>query len=222
VKKVVTARRPAEVADDERRTDTRERVLAVARRHFAEHTFSGTSLRAIQREVNVNPATIHYYFGSKETLYQAVISQFLDGIQAERLARLEQVPANVKGRERLERLLHAYLAPHLELATTPAGLEYARILAYVQVSDWDAATSIFDTAVTPVRRKFADALSPLFPQASRRRIYEVLAMAVAHMAHQPVRLGNRSLEPGVMAGAIADAVAYTASGFERLCGPLAD
>ena len=100
VKKSTTIAHAAET--DERRTDTRERVLKVAARHFAEHSFSGTSLRAIQREVKVNPATVHYYFGSKEALYQAVIGEFLDRIQAERLARLQQVPANLSGRERLE------------------------------------------------------------------------------------------------------------------------
>lgn len=222
MKKTAAAQKSPDVSGDERRTDTRARVLEVATRHFAEHSFSGTSLRAIQREVKVNPATIHYYFGTKEALYQAVIGRHLEQIQAERLARLAQVPANLSGRERLERLLHGYLAPHLELATTPAGYDYARILAYVQVSLRDAAAEMFDEAVASVRKRYADALEPLFPQAAKRRIYEVLAMAVAHMATAPIRLGEASLEPGRMAAAIADTVAYTASGFERLCGPIAE
>lgn len=207
---------------DERRTDTRDRVLEVAARHFAEHSFQGTSLRAIQREVGVNPATVHYHFGAKEDLYQAVIAQFLERIQADRMARLEQIPGNLTGRERLERLLHGYLAPHLELATTPAGYNYARILAYVQVDVRDAATDMFDAAVGPVRARYAEALAPIFPDATQRRILEVLAMTVAHMAMVPIRLGPKSLQPGRMSTAIADAVAYTAVGFERLCGPLAD
>lgn len=222
MKKIEAARATTDPTGGEPRTDTRERVLQVATRHFAEHSFSGTSLRAIQREVKVNPATVHYYFGSKEALYQAVISRHVERIQAERMARLAQVPANLGGRERLERLLHGYLAPHLELAATPAGYDYARILAYVQVSVRDAAAEMFDAAVGSVRKHYAEALKPLFPQASKGRIYEVLAMAVAHMAMVPIRLGEQSLQPGRMAAAIADAVAYTASGFERLCGPIAE
>ena len=206
---------------EERRPDTRARVLKVAARHFAEHGFAGTSLRAIQREVKVNPATVHYYFGTKEALYQEVISRFLDRIQTERLARLADIPANLTGRERLERLLHAYLAPHLELATTPDGYDYARILASVQVSVWDAGTELFDAAVRPVRKRYVDALHPLFPEVSRRRIYELLRMAVAHMAIAPIRLGERSLDPLSMSKAIGDTVAYAAAGFERLCGPIA-
>jgi TetR/AcrR family transcriptional regulator, regulator of cefoperazone and chloramphenicol sensitivity len=217
------AARAADTDDrDDRRTDTRNRVLEVAARHFAEHSFQGTSLRAIQREVGVNPATVHYHFGTKEDLYQAVIAQFLDRIQAERLARFDKIPGDVSGRARLERLLLNYLAPHLELATTPAGYNYARILAYVQVDVRDAATDMFDEAVGAVRTRYAQALAALFPEAPERRIYEVLAMSVAHMAMVPIRLGEKSLQPGRMARAIADAVAYTSAGFERLCGPLAE
>jgi len=208
-------------AGDERRTDTRDRVLEVAARHFAEHSFSGTSLRAIQREVGVNPATVHYHFGTKEALYQAVIAQFLDKIQAERTARLARIPADLTGRARLERLLQAYLSPHLELATTPAGYNYARILAYVQATVRDAATDLFDLAVTPVRKQFADALAPLFPEAPKKRIYELLAMAVADMAMVPIRLGEASLDKRRMAAATSDCVAYAAAGFVQLCGPIA-
>jgi AcrR family transcriptional regulator len=215
-----TADAPNASPGDDRRSDTRDRVIEVAARHFAEHSFSGTSLRAIQREVGVNPATVHYHFGTKEALYQAVIAQYLDRIQAERLSRLARIAPEVTGRARLEQLLRAYLAPHLEVASTPAGYNYARILAFVQANQRDAATDMFDAAVAPVRNQFADAFAPLFPEAQRRRIYEVLAMSVAVMAMAPIRLAERSLDPKRMATAIDDCVAYTASGFEQLCGPL--
>lgn len=219
--RAAAAKRGNSVQSDDRGAATRNRVLEAAARHFAEHTFSGTSLRAIQREVGVNPATIHYYFGAKEALYQAVISPPLEHIQAERVARLRRIPEKLAGRARLERLLHAYLGPHLEFATTPSGYDYARILAFVQVSGRDAAAELFDLAVAPVRKEFANALAPLFPQAPKRRMYEALAMAVADMAMVPIRLADKSLDKRRMALATEDCVAYAAGGFERLCGPIA-
>lgn len=212
----------AEQPADLRRTDTRDRLLEVAAHHFAEHSYKGASLRAIQRELGVNPATIHYHFGSKADVYQAVIAQFLDAIQTERLTRLAGIPANVTGRARLEALMRSYLAPHLEVASSPAGYNYARILAMVQVTVRDEATDMFDAAVGPVRTRFAEALAPLFPDTPLRRIYEVLAMAVGHMAMAPIRLGKASLNRKRMAEAIEDAVAYTSTGFEALCGPARD
>lgn len=207
---------------DQRRPDgTRKLVLDVAARHFAEHDYSGTSLRAIQREVGVNPATVHYHFGSKDALYRAVIVRSLDLIQHQRLDRLKKVPANLVGRARLEGILLAYLSPHLEHATTPSGYSYARILALVHAHVRDAANDIFDAAVAPVRAEFVAALRPVFPDATLQRISDVLAMAVSNMAMVPIGLSDKSLNAERMARATADCVAYTAAGFEQLCGPIA-
>src|SRR3546814_3944705 len=70
-------------------TSVRDKLIAVAAFHFAEHGLLGASQRAIQREVGVNPGAAHYYFGSKEALYLAVIDDFLQRSQAERLANLQ-------------------------------------------------------------------------------------------------------------------------------------
>src|SRR5687768_16326478 len=80
------------------RLDTRRRLVEVAARHFAGLGFEGVSQRAIQREVGVNPATAHYYFGSKEALYRAVLERYLGEIQAQRDAALPRARA-VSGAE---------------------------------------------------------------------------------------------------------------------------
>ncbi|HEY2550300.1 MAG TPA: TetR family transcriptional regulator [Streptosporangiaceae bacterium] len=49
--------------------DTREAILAVARRGFATRGFEATSLRAIAAEAGVDPALIIHYFGSKAGLF---------------------------------------------------------------------------------------------------------------------------------------------------------
>ena len=40
-------------------SDSRELILATARRLFAEHGFDGTSLRQVAREAEVDPAMVH-------------------------------------------------------------------------------------------------------------------------------------------------------------------
>jgi AcrR family transcriptional regulator len=47
------------------------RILAAARDEFATHGWAGTTLRAIARTADVDPALIYHYFGSKETLLDA-------------------------------------------------------------------------------------------------------------------------------------------------------
>ncbi|CAN7401057.1 TetR family transcriptional regulator [Mycolicibacterium frederiksbergense] len=47
------------------------RILAAAREQFAQHGWAGTTLRAIARVADVDPALIYHYFGSKEALLDA-------------------------------------------------------------------------------------------------------------------------------------------------------
>lgn len=51
--------------------DTREAILAVARRRFATRGYEATSLRGIATEAGVDPALLIHYFGTKEGLFVA-------------------------------------------------------------------------------------------------------------------------------------------------------
>jgi len=47
-------------------------IISVAERLFAEKGFSGTSIRDISQEADINVSMISYYFGSKEKLIEAL------------------------------------------------------------------------------------------------------------------------------------------------------
>lgn len=57
--------------------DLRERLLDVAVECFAHHGIATATLREIAGEAGVNPALVHYYFGDKAQLQQAVIVERL-------------------------------------------------------------------------------------------------------------------------------------------------
>jgi AcrR family transcriptional regulator len=61
------------------------RILAAARDHFAANGWAGTTLRAIARSADVDPALIYHYFGSKEALLDAATTppqRWLDSVAA--------------------------------------------------------------------------------------------------------------------------------------------
>jgi AcrR family transcriptional regulator len=47
------------------------RIMEAARDEFAEHGWAGTTIRAVARAADVDPALVYHYFGSKEGLLDA-------------------------------------------------------------------------------------------------------------------------------------------------------
>ena len=72
-----------------RSADTRDALLDAAGRLFAEHGATGVSLRRVASEAGVTPAMVHYYFGGKLGLYDAMLERTF-GPVIERVSALAQ------------------------------------------------------------------------------------------------------------------------------------
>lgn len=59
-------------------TDTREEILAAARSLFAEQGYDATSLRAVARAADVDPALVHHYFDGKADLFASSFALPID------------------------------------------------------------------------------------------------------------------------------------------------
>ncbi|GAA5082227.1 TetR family transcriptional regulator [Nocardia iowensis] len=83
------------------KTDTREVLLATARRRFAEAGYDKTTVREIAAAAGVDPALIRHYFGSKADLFRAtmgwpfepaeIAARITDGDPSETAERLTRV-----------------------------------------------------------------------------------------------------------------------------------
>ena len=95
--------------------DTRSRFVEVARRHFAERGFDGTSIATIAQELGLTKQALLHHFGSKERLYGEVLQQISDGVIAElnELAESSEDP-----HEALETLLVERIAGRLDQSDT--------------------------------------------------------------------------------------------------------
>lgn len=89
---------PASTPDRRRDAQrTREDILNVARREFAERGYSGARVDDIADRTRTTKRMIYYYFGSKEQLFEAVLEQAYSEIRAAeqelRLDHLDPVTA---------------------------------------------------------------------------------------------------------------------------------
>ena len=67
---------------DNRRTDTRDRIVAVALRLFSDQGYAATSLREIADELGVTKAALYFHFKTKEDILAAILRGRLDAINA--------------------------------------------------------------------------------------------------------------------------------------------
>jgi AcrR family transcriptional regulator len=95
--------------------DTRDKILTAAARLFAAPDAGAASLRAIARAAGVNSALIHYHFGSREGLFEAVILEALRPVQERRGAMIEALQA--KGQPSAEDLARLFVEPLLASTT---------------------------------------------------------------------------------------------------------
>jgi AcrR family transcriptional regulator len=111
--------------------DTKSRIIDAAEVLFMEHGFEATSLRSLTAAAGVNLAAVNYHFGSKEDLFQAVLTRRLDPMNLERIELLDRMERESGGRPiSCERILSAMLIPALRLARDErrGGKNFLRLL----------------------------------------------------------------------------------------------
>lgn len=73
--------------------ETRENILEVATREFADKGLDGARVDEIAEKTNSSKRMIYYYFGGKDELYRAVLEQAYNHIRAqEQDAHFEDLP----------------------------------------------------------------------------------------------------------------------------------
>ena len=81
-----TSERPRGRPLDTKQQNLKTEILNSAEVLFAEHGYAATSIRRIADQVGVNPALIHYYFGNKRALLQAVMEHSIEPLRHALLA----------------------------------------------------------------------------------------------------------------------------------------
>lgn len=98
-------------------SEIRDRLLEIALREFSAHGFRGVSVTTIAKEAGATPAMVHYYFGNKQGLYEAVLQHALGPILARLQAATEHPPED---EDLLPRFIHGYMRLLAENPAVPS------------------------------------------------------------------------------------------------------
>ena len=161
-----TRRRRSGPTGDATASARRNGILQAAERLFAEHGYHGVSIRDIAVAAGVPLALVGYYFGPKAQLYQTIFRERA-GYIAERLRILAEARRNAPPERLLEEIAKAFVLPVLDLAATPDGRVFLRLLARGMneqlAEDQPVIRELFD----PLANAFIDAIAAAQPGVRR-------------------------------------------------------
>jgi len=166
--------------------DAAESLLDAAEAQFSENGFHGTTTRAIAAGAGVNAALLHYYFGSKEQLFETVVERRAAEINGRRRALLRVLLAKTP-KPLLEDLLEAFLRPTIEFGhdTTRDGQRYARLLVHVAAGTDERSRRLTAQNYNAIAREFialfVDAVPGLDPKDAVRGYLFAVSIALSLM-----------------------------------------
>ena len=204
--------------------DTRAAILDAAEALFSEHGFDAVTGRQVAREAGVDSALVHYYFGDKRGLFDAVFLRRAEILNAERLEALDRYENAAGAAMTLEGVMEAFLRPVLEPSTHtgPGWRNYFALVAQVNntpVWGGETMTRYFD----PVIHRLIALLRKVLPEARDEDLYwsyHMLSGALTLSLGQTGRLDLLSgglCRSSDLTAACDHLVPFAAAGFRAAC-----
>jgi AcrR family transcriptional regulator len=196
---------------------TERRLLLAAERLFAERGIDAVSLRSVMAAAGANVASVHYHFGSKQALVEALISDRSGHVSARRAELLDALESS--GELSPRRLAEAFIRPVAEMASS-GELAWVAFIAGILGSGHPALSLLTDGFV-PQARRFTALMQLLYPDAPGRTIRFRLTQAMSltfRVLGDPDRsqsllsLSGATLTPGELLDELIDVVTAILAG----------
>ena len=161
-------------------SDTRQKILNAAERLIAEQGIAATSVRQIIAEAGVNLAAVHYHFGSKDEMLDALIIRKARPVNEERLTLLTRFETEAAPNPApVEKVLEAFLAPpFLEREKSPL---FVRVMGRLYAEG--LMPSIIAKHFQPLVSRFFAALQAALPQVPPDELAWRVHFMIGTMAH---------------------------------------
>ena len=152
---------------------TKVKILDTAEALFMTRGYEATSLRSITAAARVNLAAVNYHFGSKEELFEAVLTRRLDPMNQRRVDLLTQLEREAgTGALACEKILAALLVPALELARDRerGGTNFLRLLGRAYADPAPFIRRFLSDQYAVMIDRFKTAFARALPELPRREL----------------------------------------------------
>ncbi|MFT4954282.1 MAG: AcrR family transcriptional regulator [Brevundimonas sp.] len=210
---------------DQKAGETRDAILDAAEDLFSKHGFYGVTIREVAREAGVDTALVHYYFGAKRGLFDAVFIRRAEVWNNERVDAINRYVAEAGDSATLEGILEAFLRPPFEwsLKGGPGWKHYAALVAQTNANPafgGETMARYFDPAI----HRLIEAVRLVLPDARDVDLYwawhnlsGALTLTLGETGRID-RLSEGQCRSGDLETACDYMVRFAAAGFRAVCG----
>jgi len=203
----------------------RDLILDAAEDLFSKHGFYGVTIREAAREAGVDTALIHYYFGAKRGLFDAVFLRRAEVWNNERVEAINRYARDNPGAMTLEGLLEAFLRPPFQwsLKGGPGWKHYSALVAQTNANPTfggETMARYYDPAI----RRLIELIKVVLPDARDVDLYWAYHMLSGALTltlgetGRLDRLSNGLCRSGDLETASDYMVRFAAAGFRQVCG----
>ena len=139
------------------RAESRAKIIATARRLFAERGFDGCNVSEIAKQAGMSQGNIYWHFPSKEAVFQAVL---MEGFQAIGGTMTDAAMNEGSGLEKFNRFLNAFLS----LSREQGGDEFVMIMLTFLAQGGVGKFAEFGISTEQIGSDYHQALNAIFAQ----------------------------------------------------------
>jgi AcrR family transcriptional regulator len=162
--------------------DGRQLLVSAALKLFATQGIDAVSIRAVNREAGLGPASVHYHFGTKEALLEAVLEVHAKTV-IELIRQGAREIVGARGSSSACDLVTMLASPFIDLMDHQMdGVSWVQLVSRTLQSD---PSRILDRSSTQLIR---NAASNVYPNASRRDIDRAMALCIGLLVPQLVNI----------------------------------
>ena len=162
----------------------KDRLLDAAEGLFCERGFKGTSIRDIAASAGCNIASVNYYFGSKEKLYEKVWQRYLIPMRDARIASINKIISQAKAQPNLEDLLRSFADTFVgSMADTSRTSRLSKLMAREYIDSHLPTNMFVNEIMTPTISAMHRALVKTCPDLDESKILLMVFSVVGQLVH---------------------------------------
>jgi len=160
------------------------RLLDSAEELFCEDGFEGASIRDIAASADCNIASVNYYFGGKQQLYEEVWRRHLIPMRDMRIASIEKVMNQSENKPQLEDIIKSFADTFVgSMIDTEKTSRMSKLMAREYIDKHLPADMFLKEIMMPTVSAMQKALMQTFPDLDESKVSFIVFSLIGQLVH---------------------------------------